>query len=97
MIGPFDFNTTRLDCNMLSTEHTYRITAVLKVETDIITNIAASPSCVASDNDVETFKTELIVFIGIKRHNDLYFPVSRIIKLIVTISLKGKMLNDDKV
>jgi hypothetical protein len=54
-------------------------------------------SCVASDNDVETFKTELIVFIGIKRHNDLYFPVSRIIKLILTISLKGKMLNDDKV
>ena len=62
MIGPFDFNTTRLDCIMLSTEHTYRITAVLKVETDIITNIAASPSCVASDNDVETFKTELNCF-----------------------------------
>ena len=42
----------------------YRITAVLKVETDIIPSIAASPTGQAVIMYVEIFKTAVIVFIG---------------------------------
>jgi hypothetical protein len=40
------------------------ITAVLKVETDIIPSIAASPTGQAVIMYVEIFKTAVIVFIG---------------------------------
>ena len=49
-----------------------RITAALKVETDIITSIAASPighPVILVIMYVETFKTEVSVMISIKRHN----------------------------
>ena len=43
----------------------YRITAVLKVETDIIASIAASPiGQLLVIMSVDTFKTDVIVFIG---------------------------------
>ena len=42
----------------------YRITAVLKVETDIIASIAASLTGRAVMMYVEIFKTDVIVFIG---------------------------------
>jgi len=48
----------------------YRITRVLKVETGIITSIAASPigrAVILVKMFVEAFKTDVIVFIGIKR------------------------------
>ena len=45
----------------------YRITAVLKVETDIITIIGRIVILVIMY--FETFKMEVIAFIGTKRHN----------------------------
>ena len=43
----------------------YRITAVLKVETDIIASIAASPiGQLLVIMSVDTFKTDVIVFIS---------------------------------
>ena len=50
----------------------YRITAVLKVETDIITSIGDNLMrrvAILVIMYVKTFKMEVIVFIGIKRHN----------------------------
>ena len=50
----------------------YRITAVLKVETDIIASIAASLVglvVILVIMYVEIFNTDIIVFIGIKCHN----------------------------
>jgi hypothetical protein len=46
----------------------YRLSAVMKVETNIIANITVCPigwtNCYTSDNVLETFKTDIIVFIG---------------------------------
>lgn len=46
----------------------YRLSAVMKVETDIIASITVCPigwtSCYTSDNVLETFKTDIIVFIS---------------------------------
>ena len=50
----------------------YRITAVLKVETDIITSIEDNLMgrvAILVIMYVKTFKMEVIVFICIKRHN----------------------------
>ena len=50
----------------------YRITTVLKVETDIIASIvneSSRTSCYPSDNVCQIFKSDVIVFISIKRHN----------------------------
>ena len=68
----------------------------MKVETDIITNIGRIVIDVIMY--FETFKMEVIAFIGTKRHmlrqTDHYFPRIRATKLILTISLsriKGNM------
>ena len=45
----------------------YRISAVFKVETDIIASIGRAAILVIMY--VKVFKTGIIVFIGIKRHN----------------------------
>jgi len=50
----------------------HRITTALKVETDIITSIAVSPigrAVILMIMYVENFKRDVIVFIGIKRHD----------------------------
>jgi len=50
----------------------YRIMAILKVKTDIITSISASSigrAVILVITYVETFKMDVIVFIGIKHHN----------------------------
>jgi hypothetical protein len=72
----------------------YRITAVLKVETDIITSIGDNLMrrvAILVIMYVKTFKMEVIVFIGIKRHNvTSHWPIIssiRVTKLILTKSL----------
>jgi hypothetical protein len=73
-------------------------TAVMKVETDIIANIAASPIGRAVIMFVETSKTDVIVFIGkvimcLTSHWMIIFSI-RVSPLILRISLckiKGKM------
>ena len=45
----------------------YRITAFFKIETDIVTNITASPigqAAILVIKYVKTYKTDIIVFIG---------------------------------
>jgi len=93
--------TILVDYTRLQTKDKYRITVVLKVKTDIITNIAVSPIgwvWILVIMHVETFKTDIIVFISIKHHNVMsHWPIFssiRVTKLILTISLgeiKGKM------
>ena len=74
-------------------EHTYRITAVLKVEIDIIASIAPSPkgqAVIVVIMYVETFKTDVIVFIdnvlGYLTSNWPKIFSMRINSLILTIS-----------
>jgi hypothetical protein len=50
----------------------YKITAILKIETDIITSIEASPigrPGILVIMYVEIFEIDVFVFISIKRHN----------------------------
>ena len=54
--------------------------AVLKVETDIITSISASPiigqTVILVIMSVDTFKTDIIVFIGHVRLTDIFLHAS---------------------
>ena len=59
-------NMTYTPQNTNSNECIYRITAILKVETDIITNISLSPIGEAGIfviMSVETFRTDVIVLV----------------------------------
>jgi hypothetical protein len=47
----------------------YRITTVMKVETDIIAVSPIGHDLILVIMYVETFKTDVIVFVGIKCHN----------------------------
>ena len=58
-LGTLGFSTIRTDQHNI-----YRIITVLKIETDIIVAIAASAMVRAVIVFVETFKTDIIVFIG---------------------------------
>ena len=63
---------TECGISQLSKVNTYRITSILKVETYIIINIAASlkgRTVILVIMHVETFKMDVIVFNSINRHN----------------------------
>ena len=91
----------RLFCNSSSKTVHIELTAVMKVETDIITSIAASPigwNVILVLVYVETFITNVIVFVGniimcLMSHWQIIFSIT-VSWLILTISLgeiKGKM------
>ena len=89
-------------CIFISLNGIYRIMAVLKVETDIITSIAASLTGWAVKlviMYVAIFKTGVIVFIGkvkMSLWTDLIFlwiKVSSVIQTLSAAHIKGKMSN----
>ena len=68
----------------------YRITSILKVETDIITSIKAS-SIRAVIMYIETFKTEVIFIMCMKSNNFQYKSKFVDTDNISFVEIKGKM------